>query len=265
MRQYGENIVPVLAFFMDNDIRSLKALSWVKSMASSWAASEDGKRFDEYGPEMRGRHALSAISRHGHRFLAQFSIDASGTAHWNQVERGSQALTDLLAGGARNLETKYDRGEHIGAGDLAAASADVLVVFGAAKAVRFLQGARAAGAARGASAVPASLVRGTAEMGPKILNKGLLGPAALRWGGVTATVYLALRHPSLLNGVFERLGALLGIPPWLAKFVGWSVASLPVVMVAGPVLAAFGLLIPAVRLLVRVGWWLRPWRRRSSL
>lgn len=274
LRAYGDGVVPVIAFFVEHDVRSLRALAWLKSKVGA----DDDAPYVNYGPEARGRRAIQMIGREGHRFLAQFSIDSAGIAHWNQTERTTQFLADFLAGGVRNLETKHDLGEDVGALDVLSASADVFVPIASVKALKLFKAARAAGAtgANGAAAaadagsrVAATKATGlalhTRLLGSQVLKTSRVGRAALKLGLVASTGYLVVRHPSLLNSVFEEIGRAFGLPAWLAKLIGWTVVAAPVLMLVGPILTMAALfLVPAVRGLAWVGRSLSPRRSRTG-
>ena len=151
---YGERIVPVIGYFQRHDVATLRASHRASTLLQSakTAANDIFRREDaaattpapEYGPFYRGLVAIEATKQEGHRFLAQFSIDSQGIAHWNQTDRALKILGDFFAGGVRDLETKHDIGKPLSAGDVAWAGADVLTVFGAWKALKFLSQTRTA-------------------------------------------------------------------------------------------------------------------------
>lgn len=277
LRAYGDGVVPVIAFFVEHDVRSLRALAWFKSKVGA----DDDAPYVNYGPEARGRRAIQMIGREGHRFLAQFSIDSAGIAHWNQTERATQFLADFLAGGVRNLETKHDLGEDVGALDVLSASADVFVPIASVKALKLFKAARAARAtgatgATGAAAAASAGSRAAATeatglalhtrlLGSQVLKTSRVGRAAIKLGLVASTGYLVVRHPSLLNSMFEEIGRALGLPAWLAKLIGWTIVAAPVLMLVGPILTMAALfLVPAVRGLAWVGRSLSPRQSRTA-
>lgn len=266
VRKFGENVVPVIVYFMDHDMPSLQAVSWIKAAWPGGKASDEQQRFAAYGPESRGFHAVGQIEERGHHFLGQFSIDAQGVARWNQSDRGLQAIAEFFGGGVRSLERRYDTGEPIRALDVALAGVDVFVVFGAAKAIKIISGARQAGvAARAAGAattagkaarVPGQgIVAGTRIFGRKALGNSALARGALRWGAGAVTVYLVARHPSLLNAVFDRIAERLGLPGWLVKGFGWSAIFYPLLLLAWPLVIALRLLLSFVGAGLRFGRW----------
>ncbi len=268
LRAHGENIIPVIAFFMENDLRSLKAVGFIKSLVGGKVSDLEAE-YARSRPEARGRHAVQKIVDRGHHFLGQFSIDAKGVAHWNQIDRGVQALAEFVVSGLRDLEGKLDVGDRIGAADVASAGADMLVGFSAVKALKIFQSARAAGAARGTVSsfrvsAGSNLASRTRLLGAKVLGEGKVSRLVVDLGAPAVAAYLTVRHPSLLNSVFENVGSMLGLPAWLAKFIGWTVIALPFVLIAAPVLAAMGAFLSIVANLLRLGVWLRPRRARVS-
>lgn len=259
LRAYGDGVAPVIVYFMDNDLRSLRALAWVKDKLGRSGDTPYGK----YGPVDRGRYAIGVIARTGHHFLGQFAIDTSGKAHWNQTDRSMQVLIDFLAGGLRNIETKHDLGEEIGVLDALAASADIFVPIASVKALKLFKAARVAGVfpiATGAqqAAARTSLALRTRFLGAQVLQTTRTGRAAMKLGLVASTSYLVIRHPGLLNSFFEAAGRALGVPVWMAKFVGWALITLPLLMLIGPLLMAVAILSPVIRGFIALGRALTP-------
>lgn len=259
LRTYGENIVPVVSYFMDNDIVSLRLKSKVGSLLGREKELEEGEaQFAKYGPEMRGLHAIEKINADGHQFLGQFSIDDRGTVHWNQTARTMQALEDFFAGGVRDLETKHDIGAPIGVRDVALAGADVLAVVGAVKALKLLRAARVAKGPGAATRV--GVVESTAVLGRRVLQDHAIGRSVIKLGVKAAAVYLVVRHPSLLSSLFVEAGELLHLPPRLATLIGWLIVLLPIAYILAPLLGVLGFLVPVIGSLVKFGRWIRPRR-----
>lgn len=251
-RQYGENTVPVVAYFVKNDITSIRLFYLARQKSDvaiaaakgSWARLwlQETKEADNpanevtetYGPDFRGRQAIAMISRDGHQFLGQFVVDSHGQAAWIQTERTVDAVKSLFFSGAIDLEKKYKRGQPLQAADVLYAGADVFFFAGAFKAMKFLrsaQGARTVG-----------VVKRTQLLGAPLLKRSALGRYAVKYGAVAGTAYLMVRHPSLLSGVFVTFGKWLGIPPFLAKLTGWGLLLAPLLL---PILS---LLVLALRM-----------------
>ena len=83
---------------------------------------------------------------------------------------------------------------------------DVFIVTGAFKAIKFLR------------AAPPVRVVGVMKC-TQLLGAPLLRCSAMKYGVIAGTAYLAVQHPSLLNGIFVTLGQWLGV----AAAIGWSV------------------------------------------
>ena len=109
----------------------------------------------------------------------------------------------------RDLETKHDIGKSLTAGDVAWAGADVLTVFGAWKALKFLSQTRTAAKA-GRATEQASMLERTTVFGRRILMRDAIGTQVAKLGAKVAAVYLVVRHPGLLSGLFVDVGRLLG-------------------------------------------------------
>lgn len=263
---YGEGVVPVIGYFQSHDVATLRALHWATvAMQTATTTATDLLRgrhaaptppAPEYGSVYRGRVAIEATKRDGHRFLAQFAIDGQGIAHWNQTDRALKILGDFFVGGVRDLETKHDIGRSLTGSDVAWAGVDVVTAFGAWKALKFLGQTRTA--AVGKAAEQASMLEKTTVFGRRVLMNDAIGMQVAKLGAKVAAVYLVVRHPGLLSGLFVDVGKLLGLSPWLAMWVGWSLVLLPLVLLVGPLLGALGFLVPVITGVVRFGRWLRP-------
>ncbi len=290
LRRYGEPIVPVIFYFMDHDVATLRAgyeLSrlgrTLQAQASALFGDSKGKPTDhtekaasdqpaapasapvsapappEYSPLTRGRYAVDQIAVNGLQFLAQFAVDSAGVAHWNQTDRVLKSVEEFLFGGIRNLETKYDVAAPIGLGDVASAGVDVLTVFGFLKAWKLL---RASG--RSAEvAQAAALSNYRAVLGQRVLSgSGRVGRAALKLGAVAGTAYLVARHPGLLTSLFVEAGSLVGLPAWAAAAAGWWLVTFALSALLMPLLAGLTVLAPMLARLVSTARWLIGWDRR---
>ena len=237
IKQYGENTVPVIAYFVKNDIASIRLLyvarqkgdAAVAAAKESWANLWPQKLKDiesaaneapqAYGPDLRGQQAIAMISREGHQFLSQFVTNSHGQATWIQTERTLNAMKSLFFSGVIDLEKKYKSGASLQAVDIFDAGADVFFLAGSFKAIKFLRSAK--------EARSLGVVKRTQLLGAPLLRKSALGRQIFKYGAIAGTAYLMVRHPSLLNGAFVTLGKLLGIPPFLAKLAGWGLLLTP--------------------------------------
>ncbi|MEP6558924.1 MAG: hypothetical protein ABJB17_10610 [Burkholderiales bacterium] len=287
LRRFGEGIVPVIFYFMDHDVVTLRAgyeLSRLGRTLQTQASAMfgDSKNKDkakkdqektasslpaaprapaptpdpappEYSPLTRGRYAIDQIATSGHQFLAQFAVDSAGIAHWNQTDRVLKSVEDFLFGGIRNLETKYDVAAPIGLGDVASAGVDVLTVFGFLKAWKLLR----ASSASEKVAQQAALSEYRAVLGQRVIaGSGRVGRAALKVGAVAGTAYLVARHPGLLTSLFVEAGGWLGLPAWAASATGWWLIAFVLSALLMPLLAVLAVLAPLLTRLVATARWL---------
>lgn len=246
IRQYGENTIPVIAYFVKNDIASIRlsylaqqkgdaAIAAAKGFwAKLWppalvepprAADQDPEKAQEpvpYGPDLRGQRAIAFIAHEGHLFLGQFVLDPQGQAAWVQTERTLGAAKSFFFSGIVDLEKKYKGGQPLEPADILSAGMDVFIVVGTFKALKFLratQQVRAVG-----------VMKRTQLLGAPLLRQSALGRYAMKYGVAAGAVYLMVQHPSLLNGVFVTLGQWLGISPFLAKTLGWGLLLVPLLL-----------------------------------
>ena len=255
LRQYGENALPVIAYFVKNDITSLRltylaqqksdsAIATAKSLWDRLWSSKPAKTpdtsandsanakptaSDSYGPDLRGQRAMGFILDEGHLFLGQFVINAQGQAAWVQTERSVAAAKSFFLSGVIGLEKKYQSGQPLAAVDVLSAGLDVFIVAGTFKALKFLratQQVRAVGVLKRSQLLAAPL-----------LGRSALGRYAMKYGVLAGTAYLVVQHPSLLSGIFVTVGQWLGVSPLLAKTLGWSALLLPLLW---PLLALLG-------------------------
>ena len=244
IRQYGENTIPVIAYFVKNDIASVRALYlaeqkgaealaaaqgfwarlWPSAPVQSPSAADKDKALEPapYGPDLRGQRAIAFIAHEGHPFLGQFVLDPQGQAAWVQTERTLGAAKSFFFSGVIGLEKKYKSGQQLQPVDVLSAGMDVFIVAGAFKALKFLRAAKEVRAV--------SVMRRTQLLGAPLLGQSALGRYALKYGVAAGAVTLMVQHPSLLNGVFVTLGQWFGISPFGAKLIGWGLLLVPLLL-----------------------------------
>lgn len=249
LRQYGEGVVPVVAYFHDHDPPSVRLLAKLKRAGRG-----------EWGADERGWYAVESIASDGHDFLGQFAVGSDGKARWLQSERFAEAASSLFGSGVIALERKHALDETVRAADVFWAGVDVAIVFSTVRALRALRfgGAAAGGAAAGArtgavgAGRGASLLERTRLIGVRVVPRGAVGRAIVKSGAAALIVYVVVRHPSVLNGVFEHVAATLGWNPFVVRALGWALligAALALVTAfAGPLIAA---LVLAASILLR--------------
>lgn len=267
--RHGEVVVPVIDYFIVNEVATLWVQSKVlaaKEYVIKLFRKKTSKPADAeklvYGPRLRGISAIETIRADGNHFLGQFVFDKNNQAQRVQTDRVLEVLKDLFAGGVTDLESKYRSGNAISLPDVAWAGADVFSVFGVTKAVKYLgKGAASVKAAEEAAVVG----RRTSLMGRSVLIGEKVGTRVAELGAKAAAVYLVVRHPSLLSGVFGAVGKLLGIPAWFAILAGWWGVALAAMLVILPVLRGVTLLIPPIRLVAGAAAWALPKRSQPAL
>jgi hypothetical protein len=234
LRLYGENIVPVIYYFVQNDLKSIRVqhlaqekiifLRQILDRLWNLLLRRDGSvagvpsQAESYSPESRGRHAIHKVFLDGHQFLGQFEIDKQGHAHWIQTERVLEGVTSLFFSGVQNVERKVTLDEQLKMADLVWAGVDVVGIVSAAKVFKSLKGT----AAVTRTIQELGLVERTKLLAFPLLNRSVIGRQVLVFGAKAGTAYLVIRHPGLLTSVFAELAKMLGISPLLGKILGWT-------------------------------------------
>ena len=274
LSNYGENVIPVIEYFIDNDpvlTRMLHAAQQAGQIVmektkelfkkNGSQAAEQGDSLAKpadrrFGPTERGWYAVQRIHRDGHNFLGQFVIGSDKKAKWLQTERLFEGMTSFFASGVKNIETKYALDQEIKAADLFWAGVDAAVAVSFVKAVRAVKVARVqkaavAGETLGTSGKEASFLNRTKLFASRLVPKGAMGRRILKLGTTAGVIYAIAAHPSVLNGVFAEIASLLGLNPFIIQVACWALLifalSLPLIPLL-PVLLA--LLIRALLTLV---------------
>jgi len=221
LRRYGDAVIPVIQYFRDNDVWTVRALDTVSgALKDLWdrltgsGQAKPGRV--ELGPAERGWYAVHFIKHEGYDFLGQFAVHTDGKARWNQTDRVVKASTAFFTSGVRNLETKIDLGQDITGTDAFWAGLDVALV--AVPAKLLLSGRVVA-----RSGQELNFAARTRLVAPRLLPKGEFFRKLGAYGAAAATIYIVARHPSLLNSVLAELAELAGISPWIVQAAGWSV------------------------------------------
>ncbi|MDN5871172.1 MAG: hypothetical protein L0H73_10710 [Nitrococcus sp.] len=253
LARYGSNVIPPIDYFVRHDIGTLKLMELAGDARSAairfW--NDDAPTNSEPTPADtepllsaidRGRYAIAFIREEGHDFLGQFVVESTGEVHWIQSERVLEDINWFFAGGIRSLEIKHRKDEEVGTPDYLWAGVDVLAPVAAVKALRVARtGAATAGAGVKTTATAgigartaesAVLLRRTAALGPKLIRAGGLGGRIAKYGAIAATVYIVLRHPSLITGLAGEVARIAGLPAWTVQLGVWSVILLPALYLA---------------------------------
>ena len=231
LRAYGDSIIPVIQYFRENDVWTVRAMDAtgkaIKSMQEAakelWGRVTGNAQANstavspkpvQLGPKERGWYAVHFIKHEGHDFLGQFSVSKDGKAKWNQTDRIVKASVSFFTSGVRDLETKNDLGEDIKAADVFWAGLDVALVALPAKLLM-------SGKAIARSGKELNLATRTRLVAPRLVSEGTLFRKLGAYGAAAVTVYIVATHPSLLNSVFAELADLAGISPWMVQLAGW--------------------------------------------
>jgi len=245
LRDYGDQAIPPIYYYLTHELTSIAVRKRAEDLATSaelkwhsfWGQGtevpEAGAPRDEpttdLTPERRGWYAVGFILEEGHDFLGQFAVNADGDVHQIQSERVLEALNSFFAGGVRGLESKYRRSEPVELGDVGWAGVDLAVGISALKVLRM---GRAARAGAGVRASAGGLTERSAALGSSLLRGSAIGLRVAKYGAPFALGYIVLRHPSVLNALFREVAEGLGAPVPLIQTLGWTLALLPLLLLA---------------------------------
>jgi hypothetical protein len=231
---YGEAAMPVVKYFVDHDVLSLrlremadntiskggkmlnKGWNSLKGTPSADAASPPSAPGSKLGSTSRGRYAVRLINDEGYQFLGQFVVDQTGAAKWNQTNRLTQDVAALVTGDLGKLESKRDLNEQIGAADVFFAAMDVIPFAVSLKLLRI-------GKLASAEGKELTVATRTRLLAPDLIPKSTLLRKAGKYGVMAATTFVIIRHPTLINSLLSEAASLLGFPAWLLQWVFWFV------------------------------------------
>ncbi|MBT9505034.1 hypothetical protein [Rhodoferax sp.] len=235
LRAYGEVVVPIIKYFLDNDVTSVhvresagNALQATKQVVQSaknalmnLIGTGQGNPQPQpqppkqpLGPTERGSYAIGFIGAEGHKLLGQFVLDSKGQVQWNTTDRVVGGLVNFLVGGVSNLESKYRRDEELEKSDYFFAALDVVPFVASVKLLKM-------GKMAATSEKELSLVSKTRLYGARLIPKSEALQKLGKYGVIAATGYVIVTHPSLLNSVFSGIAEMLVLNPMLVKFIGW--------------------------------------------
>jgi len=241
-RQYGASVLPPIAYFLDNRIRTLE----LQRYAARKLQDLRGKPAPEppprtLTPEERGWHAVNYILASGHGFLGQFVLDADGSVRWLQTERVVEGVADFFTGGIRDLERKVRTSQDVTAADAGWAALDAFFTVGAVKLLRAGKAARTTRLGRASRFVA---------------NAGaLVAPVAAG--------YVVIRHPGLINDFLAQAAKAMGWPVRLTQVAGWTVLlTLLLYPLSWLLIWLLPLAIGALRLCLRLLRWLNAGSRQ---
>lgn len=233
LRRYGESVVPVIKYFIDHDLPSLRvrdATGHSIEGMRDWAngtlkrlkgVSGEPPRFAEaqdsqLDPTQRGRYAMQFIKAEGHQFLGQFDVDSAGVAKRNQTNRVANGIASFFTHGVSTLERKFNLNEEVEAKDVFFAAVDVVPFIVSLRLLRVGKVASAGGE-------ELSIASRTRVLAPRLIPKSEFFWKLGKYSAAAATAYVVIKHPSLINSLLAEAAAVLGLPIWLVKGGFWFV------------------------------------------
>ena len=266
LRAYGEDVTLPIHYFLTNEVATIEWLRRIRD-ASQSALNAMGRLWQQEGDqagEAAGNVALSADERaayavqflkaEGYDFLGQFILTPKGEVSWIQTERVLEGIAGFFASGIKGLEIKLRQDDTLAAGDVGWAAVDVAVGVGALKVLRM-------GRAGAAGSRALSFPQRTAVLGAGLWRGSVIGSRLVKYGAPVVLVYIAIRHPSVINSLLGQAAESLGLPVPLVQFVGWTLVLLPIMLLLRLMLAPLGWLMAGMVGMLR---WLDKSLRRSA-
>ena len=254
--EYGETIIPVIQYFIENDLIIDELLHDIQRMwASLWAivsSNNDDKDLQsiDLSSEARGALSIAMIQDMGHGLLGQFVANDNGQIERVRTEQTLEIISGALADGIRTVEERYRAEENVEIKDILWATADVAALTGALALV-----SRTAGTLKLMRATKEvvrsgkrlSVTRTSATIGARLLSSaGKVAPRVAKYGVPLATILLIVKHPNLLNSLFAEVGVWLSLPQWLSQISLWMLLLFILLIPLSWVL------VPALRMLIRI-------------
>lgn len=232
LRHYGEVVIPVIQYFIDNDVLTIRAAAalkegidsitemaetvWNRARGLDPAPPNPGMAKTVIGPTERGWQAVIFIRSEGYKFLDQFDIDANTQVKWNQTNRVVSGVGAFFSSGLIKLEKKLDLNEKVTIDDVFFAGIDFLPLAVSLKLLR-------TGKVVATSGKELGLLSRTRIFAARLIPRNPLFRKFGKYAAVVATVYVVVSHPSLINSILEEAAKLMGLDPWLLQTAGWTV------------------------------------------
>jgi hypothetical protein len=214
--QYGHQVIPVIAFFVENgslelQYREVLGEALQQMWAGQWPKWEPGK----ITREQIGLIAIYRIEARGHEMLAEFEI-VNGVAKRKPVTSAFLGVKEFLFGGIGQLETILVRGERLPTWkEVGLAALDVAIfaggVGGVAKAVRV------------GAVVEKSTARLTIEGAYEAIS--VVGKTTGRAAPI-AFVYVVFTRPELIASAGGWVAEQFGIPRFVGIFAVYLIGIL---------------------------------------
>jgi hypothetical protein len=110
---YGHQVIPVVAFFVENGSRELQIRQALgEALQEMWAGRKPKWQLTDITREQIGLIAIYRLEARGHEMLAEFEI-IDGTARRKAMTRIILGVKDMLLGGVGDIETILVRGERL--------------------------------------------------------------------------------------------------------------------------------------------------------
>lgn len=255
LRNYGEDVVLPIRYFQVNEVFTLELMQKLSETARTaflavrdmWQGNESSsdQGAGPLSPEDRGRYAIHFINEEGYGFIGQFVLAPNNQVAWVQTERVLEGINRFFAGGIRGLETKLRLEEPISVGDVGGAALDVVIGISAFKILRM------GSAAAGGRALTFS--QRSAALGAGLWRGSVIGMRIVKYGAPAVLLYMAVRHPSLINSLLGNAAEKLGVPVAMAQVVGWTLILLPVLLVLRILLGPLAWLLAGLVAMLRWG------------
>lgn len=261
LRDYGEDVVLPIQYFLDNEVFTLElmrglsdaarsALNTVRGLWPGGQAEQDQAEQDRppqpLTSEERGRYAIHFLHEEGYGFLGQFLLAPNGQVAWVQTERVLENINGFFAGGIRGLETKLRREQAVGVADVGWAAVDVAIGVSAFKILRMGRATAVGGKAM-------TFSQRSAALGAGLWRGSVVGARLVKYGAPVVLAYVAIRHPSVLNSLLGSAAQKLGLPVALVQVVGWTLVLLPVFLLLRLLVGPLAWLLSGVAGLLRWG------------
>lgn len=254
LRRYGEDVILPIHYFRTHEIFTLELMRGVSETTRS-ALSALQRLWNDNGAarnradgaltsDERGRYAVQFLKEEGYDFLGQFVVDPKGDVAWVQTERVLEGINSFFAGGVKGLETKLRRDEAIAVGDVGWATLDVAIGVGALKVLRLGK----TGAAGGRSL---TVSQRYAALGSGLWRGSVIGTRLVKYGAPAVLVYIAIRHPSVINSLLGSVAETLGLPVGLVQVVGWTLVLLPILLLLRLVVGPLAWVLAGIASLLR--------------
>jgi hypothetical protein len=234
--QYGDEVVPVVAYFVENGSLEFQVRQTVSEVFQQlWAGEKPKWQLAQLSPEQIGLIAIEQLAIRGHEMLAEFET-VNGVAKRKQVTRLVFEAKDLLFGSVGDLETIIARGERLPTWkEVGLAGLDVAIVASGA-------GALAKAAGIGSREL---VVKGTGRlMAERALGTIVaLGKNTTRVAPI-AFAYLVITRPALIASAGGWVAEQFGINRVFGIFGVYTIG----------ILAILHLLWPLIRFATKVRW-----------